>query len=183
MNLIKTIIIGLGLLSASVASSQSYRGGVDVGFATGAAGPHNNQTETSVTSRFETSVINGLQFNDWLYAGLGVGIQVWQVTHDVSMPVFVSLEGILNRGAISPFAEIRSGYAFALNEIDTYRLGKDGAYFNLSIGFKWKHNDNNTIKFSTGYLFQVGDITRSELNPLRIRWRMHSLVARVGLEF
>ena len=183
MNLIKTIILGLGLLSVTVISAQSYRGSVDVGFATGAAGPLSDKAETSVTSRFETSVINGLQFNEWLYAGLGVGLQVWQVTHDVSMPVFVSVEGVLNKGAISPFTEIRSGYTIALNEIDTYRLGKDGAYFNLSIGFKWKHNDNNTIKFSTGYLFQVGDITRSELNPLRIRWRMHSLVARVGLEF
>ena len=173
----------LVLLSVTVTSAQCYRGSLELGFATGATGPHNSQTETSVTSRFETSVINGLQFNEWLYAGVGVGLQVWQVTHDVSMPVFLSLEGVLNKGAISPFTEIRSGYTIALNEVDRLRLDKDGVYFNLSIGFKCKYNDNNAIKFSTGYLFQVGDITLYELDQHEIQWRMHSLVARVGLEF
>lgn len=174
MNLIKTIIVFLSLLGASAASAQSYRGSVDLGFVAGVG-----------LNRFETSVINGLQFNEWLYAGIGIGFQVRQPVSAlmISAPIFASIEGVLNKEIISPFFEIRLGYTLTFSEFNYNYIGKEGVYFNPSIGFKWKYNGKNAMRFSTGYLLQTVDIGRNVLIPFSENLRKNSLVARVGFEF
>ena len=51
---------------------KGYRGSFEVGFAAGAGDAGHNRGEFLVT--------NGYQFNRYFSAGIGTGIQVWQVT-------------------------------------------------------------------------------------------------------
>ena len=177
MNLIKTIIISLSLLGITTISAQSYRGSVDLGFVAG--------TGSLGLNRFETSVINGLQFNDWLYAGVGVGLQVRQPVYDlmISAPIFASIEGVLEKELLSPYFEIRLGYTITLTEFNQFCIGKEGVYFNPSVGFKWKLNGQNVMRFSTGYLLQTINVGQNILFPFEKILRKNSLVARVGFEF
>ena len=177
MNLIKTIIISLSLFGATAVSAQSYKGVVDLGFIAGAGKLGLN--------RFETSMINGVQFNDWLYAGVGIGLQVRQPVYDlmISAPIFASIEGVLAKEFLSPFFEIRLGYTVTLTEYNKFYIGKEGVYFNPSIGFKWNLNGKNAMRFSTGYLLQTINVGNNILLPFTQIERKNSLVARVGFEF
>ena len=51
---------------------EGYKGSVKLGFAAGAGDAGHN--------RMEVLLVNGYQFNRWFSAGIGTGIQAWQVT-------------------------------------------------------------------------------------------------------
>lgn len=175
----KTIIIlFLFVVCQTSFYAQKYRGVVDLGFAAGAG--------SSNWNRGDLSFVNGVQFNNWLYSGVGVGLQFWQGTHDVSMPVFANIEGALNKGKISPFADLKIGYNFDLSEKSKRDfLSTSGIYLNPSIGFRWAIEGRKALRLSTGYLFQAGTFLQNggTLNAFSDNLRLHGLVAKIGFEF
>lgn len=175
----KTIII-LFLLVVCQTSfyAQKYRGVVDLGFAAGAG--------NSSWNRGDLSFVNGVQFNNWFYSGVGVGLQFWQGTHNVSMPVFANIEGTLNKGKISPFADLKIGYNFDLSgKSKRDFLSTSGIYLNPSIGFRWAIEGRKALRLSTGYLFQAGTFLQNggTLNAFSDNLRLHGLVSKIGFEF
>lgn len=175
----KNIFIILFLLLAQLSSSQRYKGAVDIGFASGAGEVAHN--------RFELSAINGFQFNDWLYAGVGITAQLWQVYNEVSMPLFINVQTVLNKGVISPLADLRVGYSFDFSSSPIInRIDKEGVYLNPSFGFRWALCKRSAFRFTAGYLFQRGAFNYfNGHSPMLQHYELslHSLVARLGVEF
>lgn len=176
----KKIVLALffSIITVSSMFAQNYKGMVELGFAAGSG--------NSGWNRGEVSFVNGIQFNDWLYSGVGVGLQLWQVNHNVSLPLFAALEATLSKGEVSPFANLKLGYNFDVSEqMKRDLFSTSGIYFNPSIGFKWSMNDAIALRFSAGYLLQSGKLMQNfgTLNSFSDRTALHALVARVGFEF
>lgn len=172
------IILFLCIVYQTSFYAQKYRGIVDLGFASGAG--------SSSWSRGDLSLVNGIQFNDWFYCGVGVGLQVWQGIHNVSMPTFANIEGVLNKGKISPFIDLKIGYNFDLSEKSKRDfLSTGGLYLNPSIGFKWAIQGRKALRLSTGYLFQSGTFMQNDgtLNAFPDNLHLHGLVSKIGFEF
>lgn len=154
---------------------KGYKGSIEVGFAAGAGEVAHN--------RGEFLLVNGWQFNKWLSVGIGTGIQVWQVTQQVTLPLFADIEVTFMQKTISPYANLRAGYCWGLSQDDF--LPKDGAYFSPMIGFRWGMKKNTALKLGAGYLVQGSNIKQNYQTPNQFTETMyfHSLVAKVAFEF
>lgn len=155
---------------------RGYKGSVEVGFAAGAGEEGHN--------RGELIMINGFQFNRWLSVGIGTGIQVWQVSQQVTLPLFADIEATFMQKTISPFADLRLGYCWGLSQDDF--LPKDGIYFTPTVGFRWGMKNNNTaLKLGVGYLVQGSKIKQNYQTPNQFTENIffHSLIAKIAFEF
>lgn len=157
------------------ALQQGYKGSIEIGFAAGAGETAHN--------RGEFLLVNGYQFNRWLSAGIGTGVQVWQVTQQVTLPLFADFEATFMQQPISPYANFRIGYCWGLSEDDI--LHKDGLYISPTVGFRWKLRKNTAIKLGTGYLVQGSRIKQNYQTPNQFTETtyFHSLVAKIAFEF
>lgn len=178
-NLIFTTLIVLGCTSFALAqentTSKKYKGSFEIGFAAGAGEMGHN--------RGEFLLVNGYRFNHWLSAGIGTGIQVWQVTQQATLPLFADLEVTFMKKTISPYADLRLGYCWGLSEDEV--LPKDGVYFSPTVGFRWGMNANTALKLGVGYLVQGSKIMQNPFTPNAFTETtyFHSLVAKVAFEF
>lgn len=154
---------------------KGYKGSFEVGFAAGAGDTGHN--------RGEFLLVNGYQFNDWFSAGIGTGIQVWQVTQQVTLPVFADFEATFMHKTISPYADLRLGYCWGLSEDDA--LPKDGIYISPTVGFRWGMGRNTALKLGVGYLVQGSKIKQNYLTPNQFTETIyfHSLIAKIAFEF
>lgn len=158
--------------------AQNYKGVVDLGFAAGSGKVGWN--------RGEVSFVNGFQFTDWLYSGVGVGLQFWQASHNVSLPFFAAVEATLNKGTISPFADLRLGYCFDIsNKYKRDLFSASGVYLNPSVGFRWSVQRSLALRLSAGYLLQTGKLMQNSgtLNAFSDSSSLHALIAKIGFEF
>lgn len=160
---------------SELSATEGYKGSFEIGFAAGAGDAGHNRGEFLIT--------NGYQFNRYFSAGIGTGIQVWQVTQDVTLPLFADFEATFMQKTISPYANIRLGYCFALTEDEI--LPKNGIYFSPTIGFRWGISKNKALKLGTGYLVQGSKIKQNFNTPNQFTETtfFHSLIAKVALEF
>lgn len=154
---------------------KGYKGSAELGFAAGAGDTGHN--------RMEVLFVNGYQFNRWLSVGIGTGIQAWQVTQQVTLPLFADFEATFMQKTIAPFANLRIGYCFGLTYDDV--IPKDGIYFSPTVGFRWGMGRNTALKLGVGYLVQGSDIKQNYATPNEFTERIffHSLVAKVAFEF
>lgn len=154
---------------------KGYKGSVELGFAAGAGDAGHN--------RMEVLMVNGYQFNRWLSAGIGTGIQVWQVTQQVTLPLFADFEATFMQKTIAPYANLRLGYCFGLTYDDV--IPKDGVYFSPTVGFRWGVGRNTAWKLGVGYWVQGSDIKQNYGTPNEFTERIffHSLVAKLAFEF
>lgn len=171
-------------------TSKGYKGSVEIGFAAGAGDAGHN--------RGEFLLVNGYRFTPWLSAGIGTGIQVWQVTRQVTLPLFADFEATFMQKTISPYADLRLGYCWGLSHSAGFRPGhgwagmllddilpKDGIYFSPTIGFRWGMNRNTALKLGVGYLMQGSQILQNPFSPNAFTETIyfHSLIAKVAFEF
>lgn len=154
---------------------KGYKGSIETGFAAGAGEVGHN--------RGEFLLVNGYQFNPWFSAGIGTGIQVWQVTQQVTLPLFANFETTFMQETISPYADLRLGYCWGLSKDEV--LPKDGIYFSPTVGFRWGMNNHTALKLGVGYLVQGSKIEQNFHTPNQFRETiyLHSLVAKVVFEF
>ena len=164
---------GSGLVRAAeneYTQQKGYKGSFEVGFA-------------SSYNRGEFLLVNGYQFNHWLSCGIGTGIQVWQVSNDVTLPLFADFEATFLRKDISPYADFRIGYCFGLSTEDP--LPKEGIYISPTIGFRWGVSRKLALKLGAGYLVQGNEEKMNFQTPNEFTETtyFHSLVAKVAIEF
>lgn len=154
---------------------KGYKGSFEAGFAAGAGDIGHN--------RMELLIMNGYQFNHWLSASVGTGLQVWQVTQQVTLPLFADFEATFMQKTIAPFVDLRIGYSFGLSYDDV--LPKDGVYFSPTVGFRWGMGRNTAWKLGVGYLMQGSKIKQNYGTPNEFTENIffHSLVGKIAFEF
>jgi len=109
-----------------------------------AATGHNNQNAI-----FSVTSVNGYSFASRFIAGAGIGIELFE---SVMLPLFADARIILARSRITPFAGLKAGYSFALED----PAGYWGESYNSSGGFTWGTG--------AGILIWVSDRSSFEIN-------------------
>lgn len=152
----KHILLFAFALFSTVAFAQNqttrYQGEVQVGYAFG-IGDYK-------IDRLSIHMINGVRFNPYFSAGLGLGLDVYNSDGEtlVSLPLFVNLKGYLPVSqSVSLFASFDLGYSAALKSyeetIQSYdaKLGMKGIMYTPAIGASFKVTGNKTLNLSLGY--------------------------------
>lgn len=114
----------------------------------------NRASNGVTTSAFSFQITNGYKFNQWAYAGLGIGADLYAV--QTFVPVVLSLRGDLSsKGSKIPFYFVEGGYGFnaTSNDVATVRFG-GGATGSAGLGLKVLFNGNTGFVISAGYRYQ-----------------------------
>lgn len=169
----KKLILLLAVAIASVFATNaeiktnSYRGFVDLTYGIGVG---NN---TSSISDFEITTVHGYQFNDNIFFGGGIGVQIFHQKH------------FSNAIGIPFFADFRyDTNPFGWDKASLYGEGRLGAsvgdtkgvYFNPQIGVRFNLPRNLGLNFGMGYTLQ--QVTDSGASAC-----MNFINFRLGLDF
>lgn len=97
-------------------------------------------------------LINGYQFNPFLYAGFGTGIKYYFHESQFSsvIPMFADIRAHFTDYIISPFLAIDLGYSLE----ETTKFHGLGFMINPSIGATFKTGRTVAVNFGIGYLLQ-----------------------------
>ncbi len=100
--------------------------------------------------------INGYQFNKYLGAGLGLGINKYE--NYITMPIYLQLKGYLYEKKVSPFyyGDIGYGFAWNTNKYDNnFEIVNvnGGLYWQLGLGYQVNFHSSSMI-FTLGYISQ-----------------------------
>lgn len=126
--------------------ARGYRGFVDLGYSVGVGELGEDRLD------FTTS--HGYQFNPYIFAGVGAGVDYFPDSYSVSVPVFAHARSEFLKGQVSPFLDVKVGYAF----VDT-----KGFYCNPSFGCRIGIGGGCGVSFGIGYAMQYIDMGEDEL--------------------
>jgi hypothetical protein len=122
-----------------------------------------NTSSSTNTSAFSFQTVNGFKFNQWLYTGLGVGVDLY-ATQSL-LPLFGSVRGdFLSRGTLIPFYFVDAGYGINITGEDdtlvqpiTY---SGGGLFASGVGLKVLFSNSTSFLISVGYRSQRTTLSR-----------------------
>lgn len=129
--------------------SPGYRSFYDLGVNIGTGGLSR--------TNFEISTSQGYQVvPTYFYIGTGAAFQAFfNADGACGFPVFVDMRSHLSSGSVSPFIDVRVGYA-AINNSNYYDGG--GFYLNPSIGLRFKVSNSVGINLRAGYTLQYAKV-------------------------
>jgi hypothetical protein len=124
--------------------TAGYKGYVDFGYTLGAG--------LYAPDRCAVSIVNGVQFNPYLYVGLGVGLNYYTKNYEIGIPVFANVRGYFVKGNVAPFADLRVGYSPLVDATGYYLSPAFGCRFglaervglNVSVGYEMQ---DATLRF------------------------------------
>ena len=141
----------------------------------GPLGAANRASNNVTTSAFSLQTINGYKFNQYLYTGAGIGVDLYAL--QTLLPLFVSLRGDLNNKTnFIPYYFVDGGYSInsTLND-NPLKKYEGGPMFACGLGLKIMFTRNAGFLFSLGYRYQ-----KAVVEPLNIPNR---LAIRAGFSF
>ena len=123
--------------------NTGYRGIIDFGYGVGVGDVAEGRVEIATT--------HGYQFNKYLFAGIGVGLNYFHDSELFNVPIFADLRGTLpiSNTKIAPYVDMRIGYSVA---------DVEGFYFNPSVGVRFGVGKDAGISFGIGYELQNCDV-------------------------
>ncbi len=124
----------------------------------GALAATKNRPDNVTTAAFSFQTVNGYSFNNHLFTGFGIGIDLYAT--ETVIPLFASIRGdILNDAGFMPFYYIDGGYGWNItNTIENINYS-GGLLFASGIGFKKGFNNQTGFLISAGYRLQKGATT------------------------
>lgn len=127
--------------SVSAGLESGYHAFLEAGYVVGSG--------DIAADRIELSTSHGYQINPYVFVGGGLGISYYHSPDLWTMPIFVNARGTLIDGTISPYLDLKIGYAVGLTSHDWgYKTtgSMSGFYFSPSIGCRF-----NKFTVSAGY--------------------------------
>jgi hypothetical protein len=127
----------------------------------------NRASNGTTTSAFSLQTVNGYKFSQWVFLGVGAGVDLYAV--QTFVPVFVSLRGDLSRRAPRiPFYFLDGGYGLnaTTNDVPGAVFG-GGPMGAAGLGLKILFEGNTGFILSAGYRFQQTTLTTAGLGPQR----------------
>jgi len=154
---IKSLFLALSLLILGVSANaqtnaKGYKGMVNAGWIFADNSHEANKSNVSI----EILTVHGYQFNPYLFAGIGAGIELYcgdkttagSTEHAEYIPLFADVRGYLLKGRISPYADAKIGYQFACDN------GGGGLYCAPEIGCRFGLARHCAITVSAEYIVQ-----------------------------
>lgn len=122
--------------------TAGYKGYVDFGCTIGAG--------DFGRDRLSVGVVNGVQFNPYLYVGIGAALNYYAGGEEIGIPIFANVRSHFTKGNISPFLDLRVGYS---------PLGDaTGFYLSPSLGCRLGLSERVGLNVSVGYEAQEADV-------------------------
>lgn len=143
--------IGYNQWIASKGLTAGYKGYVDFGYTLGAG--------RYAPDRCAVSIVNGVQFNPYLYAGVGVGLIYYTKNYEIGIPVFANVRGYFVKGNVAPFLDLRVGYSPLVDAT--------GYYLSPSFGCRFGLAERVGLNLSVGYEMQDATLRFYEYDSLR----------------
>lgn len=140
----------------------------------------NRASNGVTTSAFSFQTVNGYKFNQYLFAGLGVGADLYAV--QTFVPVVVSVRGdFTSEGNKIPFYFVEGGYGInaTANDVDGIRY-KGGNTFAMGLGLKILFNENTGFVIGAGYRFQRSELVEKTKTTIE---DFNRLTLRIGFSF
>jgi hypothetical protein len=106
------------------------------------------------TSAFSFQTVNGYKLNQWLFAGLGLGADLYAT--QTFFPVFGSIRGdLLSKKQYEPYYFVDAGYGFNGTLGNTSAISnKGGALYAVGLGLKIGLSHNAGVLISLGFRTQ-----------------------------
>lgn len=188
-HILLSVFMFLSIVSFAQQKESKYQGEIQAGYAYGSGG--------SDIDHAGVSMINGIRFNDYLYTGIGVGVDYYYQnrTSFISLPVFVNVKGYLPiSGKTSLFASLDCGYSIGLkNEKDTqgdgygyytYKSQISGFLITPSIGASFKISENKAVNLSLCYNTQnIHSKSSSNYTSSKSDYSIESIGFKIGYSF
>jgi hypothetical protein len=114
----------------------------------------NRASNGTTTSAFSLQTVNGYKFNQWVFLGLGAGVDLYAV--QTFVPVFASLRGDFSRtGVRIPFYFLDAGYGLNATANDLPGQQFEGGLLGAAgLGLKILFQGNTGFLLSLGYRVQ-----------------------------
>lgn len=143
--------------SSNVYAQKGYQKSIEVGASIG-VGDYSNNT-------FGIAMINGCRFNNYLFAGVGVGFGYSNALNGVNIkygtteyrtdayliPVFANIKANLTTGKVSPFFQLNIGYTFDVNQ---YLRDAPGFMIEPAFGVDFNLDTKKAIYVLAGFNLQ-----------------------------
>lgn len=109
--------------------------------------------------------VSGYQFNRWMGAGLGFGVDAYSLNRtEMIIPLFAEARGYFNQKRFAPFYTMSLGYGFALkNEREGITEAKGGWMIHPAIGIRLGADKGLNTTLDLGYRFQAASFSRTFL--------------------
>ncbi len=129
------------------------------------------------TAAFSFQTVNGFRFNQFLFGGAGVGIDLYAT--QTMIPLFLSIRGdIYPGGSVIPFYFIDGGYAVNITQRSaTTSDFRGGILYAGGVGVKIPFNRSAGFLISFGYRYQASSYIS---NTFKNDIEYHRLAVRAG---
>jgi hypothetical protein len=124
---------------------RGYKGLVETGYQIG-VGDYG-------IDRLKLNIINGYQFNQYLYLGLGTGVRHYYDEGTTLAPIFTDFRVNFLDRKISPYISIGIGYSFNAE----YHFEDVGLMFNPSVGVSFKLLKKTAVNVALDYEMQQAE--------------------------
>ena len=137
----------------------------------------------TTTSAFTFHTVNGYRFGQFLYAGVGVGVDLY--ASQTFIPVFASIRGdFLRKGILIPYYYVDGGWGLNGTTSQPAERQRGGVHFAAGAGLKVLFNGNAGFLLSAGYSLQQTAIETSGVAGTTRRALDYNRIAiRAGFSF
>ena len=174
-------LVAFAAFTATTASAQwslRYQGDVEVGYSI-SVGKTAELAHTLLDTNFDRINIHtahGVRFNEYLFAGLGTGIDIYR-GGDLGLPIYLALKGYWPVTAkVSPYLGLDLGGSIGLSEYMGNGLlcvPQLGVAFNVG-------QSGNAITFACGFTIQKWNYKEG---ILKVGYNTNAVTLKVGFQF
>lgn len=157
----------IAVATATTANAQwraDYQGEIQLGYSIGSTGSYD---------RVNLHTLHGIRFNDYLFAGIGAGIDIYPGVEffngelnslkidygtktKLAVPVYINVRGFLPVASrLDIFAGIDAGYSIGISKKDVLGTEMKGYLFTPQAGLAYKLKNGDAFTFTFGY--ELGD--------------------------
>jgi hypothetical protein len=140
----------------------------------------NRASNGVTTSAFSFQTVNGYKFNQYFFAGIGIGADLYAV--QTFVPIILSVRGdFTKKGNKIPFYFVEGGYSInaTSNDVDGIKY-QGGNTFAAGLGLKILFNENTGFVIGAGYRFQRSELAERTKTILE---DFNRLTLRIGFSF
>lgn len=146
----------------------------------GALAANNNSDVNVNTSAFSFQTVNGYKFNQWLFTGLGVGVDLYAT--ETFIPLFGSIRGDFSKkGSVIPYYFVDAGYGINITENSDENIDNAGGLlFASGLGIKVRFQNNTAFLLSAGFRIQNSS---QAADNVKLNNSYERLALRAGFSF
>lgn len=114
------------------------------------------------TDGFNVHAQGGYQFHRLIGAGLGIGVDYYNIGLGSILPIYGTARGYLKRTNVSPYYQLAAGYGFPIaNANNRFAKTEGGYYFSPELGFRFGGSSEANFTMGLGLTWQKAAYTTS----------------------